>query len=284
MPKSSQKAAGANESASQRGKSRFGTPGRQARVVLPERPPRMVDNEIVSILLGADPATLSAQAEEVKSVASAESVNSAPTLTVVEAPAPSDARPTQVLTAAGPTPAGDIEATAGSAQGASIEHTTIEDRVLTSESPVPVESVSALPLTAQSEVAAPTPTRARRTPSVPTARRASEDAAPAIKGVVSRDGTTSSFEDFAERWKHGLRKGQLKICEVLYQKTHAVGQTECVTSFSELGRLSGLKMRQCFNIIAQLEALRFVDRSRSEATSNKKDQGSVIRFHLYPVQ
>ncbi len=76
----------------------------------------------------------------------------------------------------------------------------------------------------------------------------------------------------------------MKICEVLYQKTYAVGRTECVTSFSELGRLSGLKMRQCFNIIAQLEALRFVERSRSESTSNKKDQGSVIRLHLYPAQ
>jgi hypothetical protein len=94
----------------------------------------------------------------------------------------------------------------------------------------------------------------------------------------------SSFEEFAERWRHGLRKGQLKICEVLYQKTYAVGQTECVTSFSELGRLSGLKMRQCFNVIAQLEALKFVERARSEGSSNKKDQGSVIRFYLYPVQ
>jgi hypothetical protein len=284
MPKSSQKAAGANESASQRGKSRFGTSGRQARVVLPERPPRMVDNEIVSILLGADPATLTAQAEELKSVTPAESASSAPTLTVVEAPAPSDARPTQVLTAAEPTPVGDIEATAGSAQGGSVEHTIVEGRRVTSDSRVPAESVTTLPLTVQPEVAAPSPTRARRDPSVPTARRADEGSAPAVQGVVSRDGTISSFEEFAERWKHGLRKGQLKICEVLYQKTYAVGQTECVTSFSELGRLSGLKMRQCFNIIAQLEALRFVERSRSEATSNKKDQGSVIRFHLYPVQ
>jgi hypothetical protein len=74
----------------------------------------------------------------------------------------------------------------------------------------------------------------------------------------------------------------LKVCEVLYQKTYALGETECVTSFSEMGRLSGLKMRQCFNIIAQLEALKFVERAKSEATSNKKDQGSVIRFYLFP--
>jgi hypothetical protein len=49
-----------------------------------------------------------------------------------------------------------------------------------------------------------------------------------------------------------------------------------------LGRLSGLKMRQCFNIIAQLEALKFVERAKSESTSNKKDQGSIIRFFLFP--
>ena len=58
MPKSSQKPAGAEQTANQRGKSRFGSSGRTARVVLPERPPRAVDNEIVSILLGADPASL----------------------------------------------------------------------------------------------------------------------------------------------------------------------------------------------------------------------------------
>ena len=92
----------------------------------------------------------------------------------------------------------------------------------------------------------------------------------------------SSYDEFAERWKHGLRKGQLKVCEVLYQKTYALGTAECITSFSELGRLSGLKMRQCFNIIAQLEALKFVERAKSESTSNKKDQGSIIRFFLFP--
>ncbi|MDQ3257408.1 MAG: hypothetical protein M3R15_26580, partial [Acidobacteriota bacterium] len=97
-----------------------------------------------------------------------------------------------------------------------------------------------------------------------------------------QDLTISSFADFAERWKHGMRKGQLKVCEVLYQKTYALGEIECITSFSEMGRLSGLKMRQCFNIIAQLEALKFVQRAKSEATSNKKDQGSIIRFLPFP--
>jgi hypothetical protein len=98
----------------------------------------------------------------------------------------------------------------------------------------------------------------------------------------TQDPAISTFEEFAERWKHGLRKGQLKVCEALYQKTYALGETQCVTSFSEPGRLSGLKMRQCFNVIAQLEALKFVERAKSGTTSNKKDQGSIIRFYLFP--
>ena len=116
------------------------------------------------------------------------------------------------------------------------------------------------------------------------ADRAAMTGAPGAMRTDAQGGSISSFDEFAERWKHGLRKGQLKICEVLYEKTYAVGRTECVTSFSEIGRLSGLKMRQCFNIIAQLEALKFVERSRSTDTSNKKDQGSVIRFYLFPIQ
>lgn len=281
MPKSSEKAAGADQPANQRGKSRFGPSGRPGRVVLPERPPRVVDNDIVSILLGGDPAALTAQAEDVKSVAPAEPADAAPVLTVVEAPPP-DAPPAEVLTRAEPSPVGDIETTASPVQSISIEPITVEEATLTpdKESPpgVPV------PFSTQPEKALPAPARARRAPKVPTARGTDGGATPAVQKIDSRDVSVSSFEEFAERWRHGLRKGQLKVCEVLYQKTYAVGQTECVTSFSELGRLSGLQMRQCFNIIAQLEALRFVERARSSSTSNKKDQGSVIRFHLYPVQ
>lgn len=278
MPKSSQKAAGAEQPANQRGKSRFGTSGRSGRVVLPERPPRVVDNEIVSILLGADPAALTAQPEETRSVPPAELVEAASALTVVEAPVPSDASPDEALTGAQPLPVGDIGATAGPAESASVERPSVEDRGFASDERLLEETV------APQGVTTPPPARARRAPVAPTVRHAAEDSTPPVQRVIPREGAVSSFEEFAERWKHGLRKGQLKICEVLYQKTYAVGQTECVTSFSELGRLSGLKMRQCFNIIAQLEALRFVERARSSSTSNKKDQGSVIRFHLYPVQ
>ena len=283
MPKSSQKPAGAEQPANQRGKSRFGTSGRPGRVVLPERPPRVVDNEIVSILLGADPAALTAQVEEVPSITPTEPINAALALAVVEAPSAPDTRPSAALPGAEPPSVGNTETTAVSAKGAETEDVIVAD----ADVKAPTNAAAGLgstSLNAPPVVDSPRQARARRAPLAPPAPRLDEDAAPAVHVEIPREGAISSFEEFAERWKHGLRKGQLKICEVLYQKTYAVGQTECVTSFSELGRLSGLKMRQCFNIIAQLEALKFVERSKSAATSNKKDQGSIIRFHLYPVQ
>lgn len=281
MPKSSQKTAGPDQPANQRGKSRFGTSGRPARVVLPQRPPRAVDNEIVSILLGADPAALATQAEGVNSDAPAAPAAVSPALTD-EALAPPAARLSNVPNEAEPTSAGNLDVTVGHGQGPAHDHRIVEDTRLTADAMVPVEApVATLPAP---EASAPPPARPRRASSTPSVRRPPEGVTPAVQGLVTRDAVVTSFEEFAERWRHGLRKGQLKICEVLYQKTYAVGRTECVTSFSELGRLSGLKMRQCFNIIAQLEALRFIERSKSESTSNKKDQGSVIRFHLYPVQ
>lgn len=282
MPKSSEKAAGADQPANQRGKSRFGTSGRVGRVVLPERPPRVVDNDIVSILLGGDPAALTAQAEDIKSVAPAEPANAAPVLIVVEAPPPPDVRPVEALTRVEPPPVGDGETTTDPVQSVSPEPVIDEETGFTPDKGLLPEIT--VPPSTLSEKAPPAPARASRAPKVPTGRGTNKGATSDVQKVDSRDVSVSSFEEFAERWRHGLRKGQLKICEVLYQKTYAVGQTECVTSFSELGRLSGLQMRQCFNIIAQLEALRFVERARSSSTSNKKDQGSVIRFHLYPVQ
>lgn len=283
MAKSTRKPASADQPANQRGKSRFGASGRPSRVVLPERPPRAVDNEIVSILLGADPAALATPAEGLKSDAPAAPSLVSPAPIPADAPAAPVAGPGDAQAEVEPTPAGDLGATALLGRGSPDAREIVEHNTVTSNAAASV-SADVAPLPAPQKVAAPPPARPRPASSAPTVRPAAERVAPSIQESVTREAAISSFEEFAERWRHGLRKGQLKICEVLYQKTYAVGRTECVTSFSELGRLSGLKMRQCFNIIAQLEALKFVERSRSESTSNKKDQGSVIRFHLYPVQ
>jgi hypothetical protein len=283
MPKSTQKTAGASQPANERGKSRFGASGRAGRVVLPERPPRAVDNEIVSILLGADPASLTEPAGDANSAAPAipQSLETPPSaLIVVEAGAEATVG---ALVSAVEVPALPIQdlptplLPADSHRDGAVKAVDVE-LIQSKASPEVAPVVAAI-----AEIAPRNTTRRRdAVRSVPPV--SPESAAPLTGVAAAQDGSISSFEEFAERWKHGLRKGQLKLCEVLYQKTYAVGQTECVTSFSELGRLSGLKMRQCFNIIAQLEVLKFVERSRSADTSNKKDQGSVIRFHLFPVQ
>lgn len=100
--------------------------------------------------------------------------------------------------------------------------------------------------------------------------------------VEKRLGVDPAFQSFIERWKHALRKGQLKMCEVLFQKTYALGRNDCETSYSELANLTGLTMRQCFNIMGQLEALKFVERSALGGGGNRKGQGSRIIFYLFP--
>lgn len=267
MPKPDQKAAGAARPAGERGKSRFAQSGRPARVVLPERPPRAVDNEIVSILLGADPASLTEQGGG--------STEGTATLAQVPAavePAHANVSPVAV-------PAQEFATQLIARPEADSAKTLIAETAVDSSADSVSNVLAPSPAREESRTAPLRVARPRRA-APPAAVKAVEKAT----GPAAQDGSISSFEEFAERWKHGLRKGQLKICEVLYQKTYAVGRTDCVTSFSELGRLSGLKMRQCFNIIAQLEALKFVERSRATDTSNKKDQGSFIRFHLFPVQ
>lgn len=283
MPKSNQKPADAEQTVNQRGKSRFGSSPRPARVVLPERPPRAVDNEIVSILLGADPASLTPEAGDAgkapppEPVEAAPSLFSAPETAAVAVPVDSTYLPAEGNTPQQPVepPEPDYRATvppAGIAvdepKDEPLEELKVkESRARRAEAPAPVKPT---------EPTSP----GHHAPRVPAPRAERK----ARLAADTQDRSISSFAEFDERWRHGLRKGQLKLCEVLYQKTYAVGQTECVTSFSELSRLSGLKMRQCFNIIAQLEALKFVERTKATGTSNKKDQGSIIRFFLFPSQ
>jgi hypothetical protein len=275
MAKQSEKVAADKQPESQRGKSRFGTQPRSNRVVLPDRPPREIDNEIVSILLGGDPTSLAAQASEEQTSTAA---------TVPPHLAGAETAPLREATRREEKP--EISEPAGiiremetlSAPVKEVRQPRASD---SSPKTSPISEVTAekLPVKAQS----PSPTlRERisvRESSLP-ASGVDENSSAAAQNI--QDSAISTFEEFAERWKHGLRKGQLKVCEALYQKTYALGETQCVTSFSELGRLSGLKMRQCFNIIAQLEALKFVERAKSGTTSNKKDQGSIISFYLFP--
>lgn len=220
MAKRSERAVQDDQPPLGRGKHRFAPDAEPDRRVLPERPPREVDNEIVAELLGGDPAKL--------------------------------------VSVAGSQPAIEPAALSSTSQ---IEGDFVDSKssgVVSEQPPAQIGSRALI------EIAAPTP--------------ADEKGAP-----LDRRGTVdASFEAFVARWKHALRKGQLKMCEALFHKTYALGRTDCETSYSELARLTGLTLRQCFNIMSQLESLKFVERTRLRAGGGKKDQGSKIIFYLFP--
>lgn len=89
-----------------------------------------------------------------------------------------------------------------------------------------------------------------------------------------------SFGDFSRRWSPILRSGQMSVCRVLFEMTYAAGQTECFTSMPKLAAAAGLKERQCYNVIAQLELLGFIERPEIFNTPNKK--GTIFRLFLSP--
>lgn len=92
--------------------------------------------------------------------------------------------------------------------------------------------------------------------------------------------TTISFGDFSKRWSPILRSGQMSVCRVLFELIYEVGQTECFTSMPKLAIAAGLKERQCYNVIGQLELLGFIERPEIFNTPTKK--GTVFRLFLTP--
>ena len=91
---------------------------------------------------------------------------------------------------------------------------------------------------------------------------------------------STSFGDFSRRWAPILRSGQMSVCRVLFEMTYAVGDTECFTSMPKLAAAAGLKERQCYNVVAQLELLGFIERPEIFNTPTKK--GTVFRLFLSP--
>lgn len=113
-------------------------------------------------------------------------------------------------------------------------------------------------------------------------KASSRNSAPTGRKNSQPSAFNPSFQAFVDRWKHGLRRGQLRMCEVLFNKTHAIGLTECETSFSVLMHESGLSRRQAFQIMSELEKMGFVERLEIARHSTRKGTGSHIRFHLTP--
>jgi hypothetical protein len=90
------------------------------------------------------------------------------------------------------------------------------------------------------------------------------------------------FDEFVSRWgfvlRSGGRAGKLRICEVLYNNTYAVGRETFFTSYEKLARLAGLEKKQCAINIKQLESLGFIERLNIYNTATK--QGTEFKLHL----
>lgn len=92
----------------------------------------------------------------------------------------------------------------------------------------------------------------------------------------------ASFGEFSKRWAPILRSGQMSVCRVLFEMTYGAGEAECFTSMPKLAAAAGLKERQCYNVIAQLEQLGFIERPEIFNTPTKK--GTVFRLFLSPQE
>ena len=72
----------------------------------------------------------------------------------------------------------------------------------------------------------------------------------------------------------------MSVCRVLFDLTYAASRTECFTSMPKLAAAAGMKERQCYNVVAQLELLGFIERPEIFNTPTKK--GTVFRLFLTP--
>jgi hypothetical protein len=89
-----------------------------------------------------------------------------------------------------------------------------------------------------------------------------------------------TFAEFSRRWSPILRSGQMGVCRALYEMTYEKGETVCFTSMPKLAEAAGLKERQCYNVIGQLELLGFIERPEIYNTPTQK--GTVFKLHMEP--
>jgi hypothetical protein len=97
---------------------------------------------------------------------------------------------------------------------------------------------------------------------------------------VDAESPAISFAEFSRRWSPILRSGQMGVCRALFEMTYEVGQAECFTSMPKLAEAAGLKERQCYNVVGQLELLGFIERPEVFNTSTQK--GTIFRLHMEP--
>jgi hypothetical protein len=103
---------------------------------------------------------------------------------------------------------------------------------------------------------------------------------PGVSPEVTGETAPITFAEFSRRWSPILRSGQMGVCRVLFEMTYEAGLTECFTSMPRLAEAAGLKERQCYNVVGQLELLGFIERPEIFNTPTQK--GTVFRLNLEP--
>ena len=121
----------------------------------------------------------------------------------------------------------------------------------------------------------------------PKARATRNTPAPEIAGVLSAatseiaaEAQPITFAEFSRRWSPILRSGQMGVCRALFEMTYEAGLAECFTSMPRLAEAAGLKERQCYNVVGQLELLGFIERPEIFNTPTQK--GTVFRLNVEP--
>ena len=89
-----------------------------------------------------------------------------------------------------------------------------------------------------------------------------------------------TFAEFSRRWSPILRSGQMGVCRALFEMTYKQGRTECFTSMPKLAEAAGIKERQCYNVVAQLELLGFIERPDIFNTPTQK--GTIFKLYMEP--
>ncbi|MDQ3255386.1 MAG: helix-turn-helix domain-containing protein [Acidobacteriota bacterium] len=98
--------------------------------------------------------------------------------------------------------------------------------------------------------------------------------------VSARDISTS-YEDFARKWKMYLYPGQLAVMRILYELTYAVGVTECFTRYSEIASATKMSRRNCINVVNSLANRGFI--VRLEVRNDASAKGIRLRVILEPA-
>lgn len=92
---------------------------------------------------------------------------------------------------------------------------------------------------------------------------------------------TSSFEEFARKWKRYLYPGQLAVMRTLFDLTIARGTTECFTRYSEIAAATKMTRRNCINVMNSLVERGFV--TRLEIRNDATGKGIKLRIHADPI-